>query len=475
MGSMAAHRLLVVDDDPEDLDSTRCALVRHGFAVDTAGSGPEALRFVEPDPTRYAVIILDFDMAGMNGAEITRKLKALNPDLFILIFSGHGTLEAFTLPMRQGACAFVDKGEGMDVFFAELRKLVRRYEEESILVSDIRNAEQAQKIISSIGMVGCSKSLARAVEKIWHIRARGGPVLIIGETGTGKELAAKALHHNRPGRLVTINCGDFLVSKETARSELFGHVKGSFTNATADKKGAFEDAKDGSINIDEAHHLPLDMQVALHRVLENGTVTPVGSTREIPVSCRVVASAKPELFEMVAKATFREDLFQRIAENIIRLPKLSQRPEDIPLLAEHFCKVWAERNGETRLLLSNTIPLLQSLPWPGNVRELRNVVFSALTNCKTKKAGCADVKGALEERGIIKEGATPPTGSIKEETASLRRARVLKALAQSTSLRGAARLLGVEPSAVCRYAQRHGINAKEIIGKGRNDRGEPQS
>ncbi len=472
---MAKHRLLVVDDDADDLDSTKSFLEARDFLVETANSGRGALTLVEGNPTRFSVIILDYQMSEMDGAEVTRKLKAINPDLYILVFSGQPERSAFLLPLRNGATSFVDKGEGEEVFLRELGRLIKKYESEMVLTSDVSSNADGQKIIASIGLVGCSQGLVRVAEKVWNLQSKQGAVLLLGETGTGKELVARALHHNRSGAFLGKNCADYKMSKETARSELFGHVKGAFTGAISNVKGVFEEARGGTIFLDELHELDRDVQSALLRVLEEKTVTPLGSHRPMPIDCRLVAGAKPDLFELVASAVFKEDLFHRVSENIIKIPRLSQRREDIPLLVEHFCKMWSKENGVKKAFLANTMPLLESLPWPGNVRELKNVVFATLNETKKKSATKANVEKILEERASLPKKEKPKRSQLKEQVESLRRNSILNILSQSSSLSQAARTLNLAPSSISRFLKQQGIDFKQHVGKSRMNKGAPIS
>ena len=462
---MLAHRLLVIDNDVDDLGSTKKFLERRGFLVETAQSGADGLAMVGRDSHRYSAIIVDYDMPEMNGAEVTRKLKSINPDLYILIFSGVPDRDAFLLPLRQGACAFVGKREGADVFLSELGKLIEKYEAERVLVSDIRTDEEASKIISSIGMVGRSKALARAVEKVWRLRTKSGPVLLLGESGVGKEQIAKALHHTRTGRFVAKNCADFGGSQDLARSQLFGYAKGAFTNAIKDTAGVFEEAHGGTVFLDELPELDMEIQASLLRALQEMIVNPLGPYREIQIDCRFVSAAKPDLLECVDRKEFKPDLFYRISENIIKIPTLSERPEDIAPLTEHFCKLWSIEAGKTGTLRAGAIALLESRPWPGNVRELNNVVFATLNKTEGKAATRKNVEETLDERSASAEKKRKVAGGpLRAQVEAMKKSSILEVLSKSTSLRDAARKLEVAPSTVLRYLRRRGIDPKQFLG-----------
>ena len=458
---MFSHRLLVVDDNAEDILTCKEFLEARGFLVETAASGIEAIEKVKAGRDAISVVVLDYQMPGLDGSLTTEALLKVDPSLFILIFTGDQTRDAFVKPSRLGACAFVDKQEGTGVFLAELLKLCRRFEEERLTLTHLKSREGRQELIAEIGMVGRSEALCQVAEQVLKLRGRNSPVLILGETGTGKELVAHALHKGRSGPFVARNCADFI--RERASSELFGHVKGAFTGAAKDSEGFFRSASKGTGFLDELHELDRDVQSMLLRALEQRAVLPMGASREIPIDCRFVAGAKANLMSDIEAGKFKLDLFSRLSENIIVIAPLRNRPEDIAPLVSHFCKVWEKENPGRpgRDFLASAIPLLESMPWPGNVRELRNIVFAVLTDTEHERPiSRQDIELTLGRRG---QPVGPAMNPVFNSLSEMKHAHIMDVLRVSRSLRDAAKRLGVAASTVHRYLRTRGIKPQEIF------------
>jgi len=459
---VARHKLLMVDDDAILLQFIEEYLESKGFDVDTVRSGSEALEKIKSCPRDYSLVILDYQMEGQDGAETTELLLKINPQLFILIYSGDTTRDAVLLSTRNGARGFVDKGEGKEVFLAEVEKMCKRYETEVVTVSDRATNGDKEKAIKSIGMVGSSDALAEIAHTVSKLKNKNGPVLILGESGAGKELVARALHGNRKGPFRAVNCADFLMSKGTARSELFGHSRGAFTGADRDKLGVFEEAQDGTVFLDEVYCLPPEAQVGLLRALQEKVVTRIGSNAEIKIRCRIIAAAKPDLALDVSREHFKSDLYYRISQNVIEIPALRDRKEDIAPLVNHFCKKWSEENGEKKEFLALTIPNLERYSWPGNARELENVVYSVLNTSAKSIIAPEDLGAKFKIQAPLDlRGSVYPLRSLIE---SVEKEHILEVAAKCRSLRETAAKLQISPQALLRLFEKHKIDSRKAIG-----------
>ncbi len=380
---------------------------KHGYSVETATSGDEAIARIARSPFRFSLVVLDFRLEDKTGAEITEILLRVHPDLQILILSGDPSRDAVLLSSRSGALSFVDKKEGTEVFLKEVTKLCLRIEEHVNPINHPRAHGESEKKIKQLGMVGRSSAMADLAETVARLRDRQGPCLILGESGTGKELIARALHRDGPFRAV--NCANFLLNKEMARSELFGHVRGAFTGAHADRPGVFEEAEGGTVFLDELYALPLEAQLGLLRALQEKVITRLGANKEIPIRCRIVASSKRSIFQDITTNQFSPDLFYRLSQNIIQVPSLRERTEDIEPLIGHFSEKWCQENGERKTFLASTLPFFERYPWPGNVRELENVVFRLLNTSHKTKLAPPDL-----DKSLFTPGSAPsPRGTLQ--------------------------------------------------------------
>ena len=447
------HTVLMVDDDTSFLMFVREFLETHGFNVRTATSGAEALRLVHAEPKLFSAVIVDYQMKELNGAATTKGLLAINARLPIVIYSGDASRDAVLLSARSGAFTFVDKSEGVTVFLEEVQRAVLRHESEKLL--DLEPQESDDSIPGMVGNSPKLKVIARTVAKL---RDKPGPVLILGESGTGKELIARALHGQRRGQFRALNCADFLMSAGTSRSELFGHVRGAFTGADQDKAGIFEQAKQGTVFLDELYSLPPEAQVGLLRVLQEKRVIRMGGNAEIALDTRVLAAAKPDLVQDIARKSFKADLFYRLSQNIIEVPPLRERLEDIPALVDHFCKKWSKENGEQKTFTMGAVERLKNYSWPGNIRELENVVYSVLNVSE-------QVAIHESELGIRFKSASDSVR--KQNVLEAEKNELAELLKSSISVRDAAHKIGVAPSTILRRLERAGLDWKDLVAKGR--------
>lgn len=385
------RRILVVDDDPSDLDVIAESLERVGHEVVRAESGGKALKLIESE--NFNLIITDLKLPDMDGMEILRRAKNEIPHVQVIVLTGYGTIEGAVEAMRSGAFHFLQK----PVDIVILRETVKRaLEKQELELRNIYLMEQAQERYRFENLIGKSKAMQEIFRQIKRVAPTRANVLIIGETGTGKELIARAIHQHSPRRdkpFVAVNCA--AIPKELLESELFGHEKGAFTGAVRQKAGYFELADGGTLFLDEIGDMSPNLQAKLLRAIETREFWRVGGTRPIEVDVRIIAATNRDLEEAVKKGEFREDLYYRLKVFTIKVPPLRERREDIPLLVHHFIREICEQNGMKPLKITReAMDKLISYDWPGNVRELRNVIESVII---TAASDVIDVDDLPEE------------------------------------------------------------------------------
>ena len=380
---MSGERVLVVDDEAGIREAIRQILEYEGLTVKTASSGGEAIT-LHPE-FKPQVIFLDVKMAGLDGLDTLARIKALEPPAQVVMISGHGTIQTALEAVRRGAFDFLEKPLDSDRLLVTLRNALSQG------ALRVENARLRGASGAAYGMVGASPALKAVRELVAKVGPTPARVLITGENGTGKELVARALHAASPRRdapFVEVNCA--AIPSELIESELFGHVKGSFTGAIVDRAGKFEQADGGTLFLDEIGDMALAAQAKVLRALQEGIVTRIGGAKSVQVDVRVLAATNKKLDEEIAAGRFREDLFYRLNVVPVAVPPLRERKEDIPLLVDHFNKVITSAGGLTpRRFDAGAIEALGRRPWPGNIRELRNGVerLLILANGATITAG----------------------------------------------------------------------------------------
>ncbi len=345
----------------------RFGLVEFAEDVETA----EAIR----RRCHFDLIIADIRLPGTSGVEWATEMRDQGSTTAVIFITAHADLETAISALRAGAADFIMKPFRMDQMLASVERCIER---QQIQRENFVLKRQVDKLYDS-GIVSESRVMEDLLELIHRIAPTPSTVLIEGESGTGKELAARALHRwsGRSGSFVPINCG--ALSEELMESELFGHVKGSFTGANQSREGLFNYAVGGTLFLDEIGEMPLSMQVHLLRVLEQRTIRPVGSNREIPVDVRIITATNRDLLEQVKKGEFREDLFYRLNVLSVRIPPLRERLEDIPVLVQHFAvNLAAEMGLPVPAVCNSELSYLTRYTWPGNIRELKNVIERCL-------------------------------------------------------------------------------------------------
>src|SRR6202171_823649 len=367
----SAGSVLIIDDEVEIRESLQTLLELEGFEIETATTGEEGLLRVGEHP--FDLVLLDLTLPGRNGMEILAEIHSHDSSLPVIMITAYGTVENAVRAMQSGAANFVQKPWDNEKLLADVRAAVGRHraEEENI---QLKRALKQRYNFENI--VGKSEPMLKLFDLVAQIAPSRSTVLLQGESGTGKELIAKAIHLNSPRRdrpFVPVNTG--AVPSELLESTLFGHTKGAFTSAIAAKKGLFEVANGGTLFLDEIGTMGMDMQAKILRVLQDRRFMHLGGTNEIQVDVRIVAATNVNLQEAVRDGKFREDLFYRLNVICLELPPLRSRREDIPLLAAHFLKYYADENGtEARSLSPEALRILMDYEWPGNVRELENAM-----------------------------------------------------------------------------------------------------
>jgi len=367
--------ILVVDDEPIVVQSLGDWFRQDGHQVDTAQSAKEALRLVAE--RSYDIALIDLKMPGMDGIELQERLARERPELTIIVMTAYASVDTAVRALKAGAYDYITKPFDPE----ELSHLVRRAgEHRSLRSENLKLKEQLSSVSGAMPIVGTSRAIAHVQEMIEAVAATDATVMIRGESGTGKELVARAIHARSArcfGPLVVVNCG--ALPEGVLESELFGHEKGSFTGAQSRHKGKFELADGGTIFLDEIGTITPRVQVELLRVLEDKAVTRVGGTAPVRSDFRVVAASNMDLETAAHDGTFREDLYWRLNVLTLELPPLRERPEDIPVLAEHFLDRFAHSMNRRPMRLSAAaLDVLRSYAWPGNVRELQNAIERAV-------------------------------------------------------------------------------------------------
>ena len=454
-----AH-LLIVDDDNSTLASLSRAFRLAGHEATVCDNANRALELVKSQP--FDMMLSDVVMPGKDGITLLEELRNLGIALPVVMISGQANIDMAVRATRLGAADFLEKPLSTDKLLLTVDNVLRLKRLEA------ENRELRQRV-GKHQIVHSGEAMRRVMAQVDRVAASEARVCILGETGTGKELIARALHERsarRDGPFVTLNCA--AVPGELIESELFGHEKGSFTGAATRHVGKFEQANKGTLFLDEIGDMPLVMQAKLLRVLEERQVERVGGDRSIPVDVRVVVATHHNLDELVKKGVFRQDLYHRIYVYPLLLPGLRQRVEDIPALVTHFAAQVAEQNGwKPKLFEPSAIAELQRYAWPGNVRELRNVVERLLL-LADGPVDAATVRlalpaGAEEPRSAAATGAPAIGGTLAQRVDSFEREQLLAELKRHNQrMTDTAKALGLERSHLYKKCQALGIDLRAL-------------
>jgi two-component system, NtrC family, nitrogen regulation response regulator NtrX len=399
-----SNRVLVIDDEGGIRDALRQVLEYEGWQVRTAASGGEGITVC--GDFRPHVVLLDVKMGGLDGLETLSRLCDLDPPATVVMISGHGTIATAVQATQRGAFDFLEKPLDTDRLLVTLRNALSQ----SALTGENRELKRA--LDTRYPMVGTSPALEEVRALIDRVGPTHARVLITGENGSGKELVARALHEASPRReraFIEVNCA--AIPSELIESELFGHMKGSFTSASSDRAGRFELADGGTLFLDEIGDMSLSAQSKVLRVLQEGVVNRIGASKSVQVDVRVLAATNKDLEDEIAGGRFREDLYYRINVVPITVPALRERLEDVPALVEHFVQTLSAGTGvAARPVTLDAIRALQRRYWPGNVRELRNAVERLLILSAGKQITGGDVERLLPSSDLMVSELAPQTG-----------------------------------------------------------------
>jgi len=447
--------ILIVDDEPGVRTALGAVLRDEGYEVEAVESGEACLTRVGRAPA-FDVIVLDVWLPGIDGLQTLERLRQRQVEAQVVIISGHGNIESAVRAIKMGAFDFVEKPLSLEKTVLVVRNALRQQRLEA------ENRALRARVDRTLTMVGESYAMRQLREQVAMAAPTNGRVLIHGENGTGKELVARTVHalsRRRGGPFVEVNCA--AIPEELIESELFGHVKGSFTGAVADRRGKFEVADGGTIFLDEIGDMSLKTQAKVLRVLQEQVFEPVGGTSSIRVDVRVLAATNKDLQAEIREGRFRDDLFFRLNVIPIFVPPLRDRRDDIPLLARHFMEALAAEYGRrAKAIDPSAVALLQQYAWPGNVRELRNVIERLIIMVAGDTITSRDL--AFLASGVL---ATPPDAGAEAPSISLQEARsrferdyILRTLAaHEGNISRTAEILGVERSNLYRKMRTLGI------------------
>jgi DNA-binding NtrC family response regulator len=388
-------KILIIDDEKAIRAALRDILEHEKHAVEEAEDGAAGLDKAKKGG--FDLVLCDIKMPRVDGLEVLEKLQAHDPDLPVVMISGHGTIDTAVDALKKGAFDFIQKPPDISRILVAVRNALDRGD----LVKETKVLRQkvGKGKAGGVQMVGESKALAQIRDMIGKVAPSDARVLVTGGNGAGKEGVARLIHEKSQraqGPFVEVNCA--AIPGELIESELFGHVKGSFTSAIKDRKGKFELADGGTLFLDEIGDMSLAAQAKVLRALQENRITPVGGDKDIKVDVRVIAATNKDLKKEIAEGRFREDLFHRLSVIPIHVPSLSERLEDVPLLAGHFIEqVCSEQGIAPKKIADKAVKELQKLPWTGNVRELRNVI-ERLVILSGKEITEADVKAYATPR-----------------------------------------------------------------------------
>ncbi len=456
--SIEPCRILVVDDEENLRHMLSIMLEKEGYRVDLAANGSEALERAMKQ--RFDFILCDIQMPVMDGTEFVGKAVAAEVTATIIMMSAYGSVDTAIACMQRGAYDYIAKPFKKDEIVLVLKKAEERERlklENRQLKAEISREFSFQNIVSKNPRM---REIFALVSKVCDVKTT---ILILGESGTGKELIARAIHYNgarRNAQFVAINCG--AIPENLLESELFGHVKGAFTDARADKAGLFEQADGGTLFLDEIGEMPLALQVKLLRVLQESEIRRVGAGAAQKIDVRVISATAKELSKEVAAGSFREDLYYRLNVFSIALPPLRERLEDIPLLVEHLLAKHGEKMGRTGVRLDHAaMKALMGYHWSGNVRELENCIERGLVLCEGMFIGveCLPETVRAMESSAAQNSTTSDSYSIKRGEEQLERDLIRRALEKTAGNRThAARLLEISHRALLYKLKEYGMD-----------------
>jgi len=451
-------RILVIDDDLETCNFLTEIFAEEGWQVDSSQT-PEAAREAV-ESSHFDLIVSDINLGGRTtGVTLLKEFKAVSPTSEVILISGFGTLETAVEAVREGAFDYISKPFNVNEVISTGRRALKGRDAGDPAAVLVKQYSEAS------GLIGHSHKMIELYKEIALVAPSRSTVLITGASGTGKELVARALHRNSSraqAAFVAVNCG--AITETLLESELFGHVKGSFTGATADKRGLFEEAGGGTIFLDEIGETSLSVQVKLLRVLQEGEIRRVGSARSLRVDVRVLAATNRDLEREVKEGRFREDLFYRLSVVTLRVPTLRERSDDLPLLAAHALRQAKDAGARASTISEEALAVLNQYEWPGNVRELENTIAHAALYARGNVITPDDLPMKVRKQSRVTEPDNKNQSIFKglPSLDELERRYVIHVLQTVGGSRTrAAEVLGIDRRTLYRMADRFGINLKE--------------
>ncbi len=458
---MIKDKILVADDEQSMREFLDIMLKKEGYKVSLASNGEEVAKLVEND--LFDLVLLDIRMPKLDGISALKKIKANSPETIVIMITAYASADTAIKAMKEGAYDYITKPFKVE----EIKLIIKNALEKKNLQKENILLKQAVRDRFHFGnIIGQSPKMVALYDLLEKVSPTKTNILITGESGTGKELVAKAIHYNSPRKekpFVTLNCG--AIPESLIESELFGHMKGAFTDAIATKKGLFEVADEGTIFLDEISELPLLMQVKLLRVLQDKEFKRVGGTEDIRVDVRIIAATNKELEEAVKEKHFREDLFYRLNVIQIKLPPLRDRREDIQILADHFLKKYSQELSKNISKISpEALQILLNYEYPGNVRELQNIIERAVALESSSDLTPHNLSSYLSEQPLLKKGPIdieiPKEGiDLEKMVEDLERTLLLKALDKTKGIKKkAAELLHINFRSMRYRLEKYGLN-----------------
>ena len=461
---MLKDKILVADDEKSMREFMDIMLKKEGYKVTLASNGEEVMKLIEKDI--FDLALVDIRMPRQDGISVLKRIKSISPETVVIVITAYASADTAIKAMKEGAYDYITKPFKIDEIKLIIQNALEKkhLQKENLLLKQVvRDRYHFENII------GQSSKMLELYDLLEKVAPTKTNILITGESGTGKELVAKAIHYNSPRKdkpFVTLNCG--AIPESLIESELFGHMRGAFTDAISTKKGLFEVADEGTIFLDEISELPLMMQVKLLRVLQDGEFKRVGGTEDIRVDVRIISATNKNLEEAVREKQFREDLFYRLNVIQIRIPSLRERKEDIPLLTSHFLKRYSEELGKQISQISpEALRVLVQYDYPGNVRELQNIIERAMALETSQELTAQNLSSYIEEQLPIKKRPLdleiPSEGvDLEKIVEDVERTLLIKALDRTKGIKKkAAELLHINFRSMRYRLEKYGLNQSD--------------
>jgi len=453
----------VIDDEPIIHEVLSQLLTSEGYEVELSASGEEALE--KHSSQAYDLILLDLLMPGLDGIEVLKGIKKIDPQAIVIIITAYASVESAIAAMKMGAFDYIQKPFKHDELLLTIK---RALDHKNLQEENIRLKSELSRKFGFDNIIGKSKPMLKIFELINAIAPTRSTILIQGESGTGKELVARAIHLHSDRRnfpFIVVNSGS--LPPDLLESHLFGHVKGAFTGAVTQKKGLFEAADKGSIFFDEISTLNPETQAKLLRVMQDKEFMRLGGTRTIRVDTRIIAATNTDLEELIVQKKFRQDLFYRLNVIKIELPPLRERKEDIPLLVKHFVRLYSQENKKNiEGVTEDVMEILLDYDWPGNVRELENLIERAVVLTNSRYITRSSLPAFLLPGAPGQESSANPTGelTLKEQTRQFQKRIIVEALRKAKGVQvKAAQSLGLKATTLNEMIKRLNIDLDSLI------------